>query len=263
MDATVIFSLDHSQNLSVMKTTFTLLFALFFPFFPEAQDATVPPGEPVCQINPSFVVGVPLLDFAEKMDDTGFGAGSSFLVNLKAAPFWVGAGFDYLSFSSKRVRIREPIAQTGISRRYDWTVHSQALLPYAVLRYQPESDFFIRPYLEGKIGVRGLFTITRLDERSDSEYDVIDTRTNLSDWSFAYGGGAGLQIFFTNDKCGAFDLYCGWMRGAAADFYTKAAGAGVSDDPLDAFEKRHTSATDFLLPRIGFTILFFDEDEEK
>ena len=58
----------------------------------------------------------------------------------------------------------------------------------------------VRPYFEGLLGMKNLFTSTKVISENCPEGDEntceIASSTNYSDNAFSYGGGGGLEIFF-------------------------------------------------------------------
>jgi hypothetical protein len=237
-----------------MKTTILLLF-VFFSFqmaFSQNED-TEPSDAYLGQVNPHFTMGIPLQEFAGAMDDNAIGLGASFLMDLPGMPVSAGVQFDYLSFNHKKLRVTDPIGNTGFGADYDWVTRSQALLMGLVFRLQPKHGFWLKPYMEGSAGWRRLFTNTTLNDRNTTHNSYFGTDLDISDWSVYYGGALGLTVALA--PVVRFDMGCRFFMAPSADFYTKRKDAGAVEDPLDAFELKHSASTNMFLPEIGVSIL--------
>jgi len=237
-----------------MKTTATLILPFLFLQWGFAQNEgrdTMP--EWLGSVNPRIISGIPMGEFSGAMDDEAFGLGGSFLFDIPGIPVSVGAQADYLSFSHKKLRVRNAIGNTGYERDYDWVTRSQALLIGAVFRIQPAHHFWLKPYAEGTAGWRRLFTNTTLTDRNTGDNPNVGTDIDKSDWSLYYGGALGINIPMAEDVM--LDLACFFSFSPFADFYTKKNDAAPVEDPLDAFELKHSSSTNMVIPKLGVSIL--------
>jgi hypothetical protein len=73
----------------------------------------------------------------------------------------------------------------------DVKTDNNIVLTHFLLRAQTRSGP-VRPYVDGLIGFKYLFTQTRVE--ADSEEDPLASTTNLSDFAFSYGVGGGVQF---------------------------------------------------------------------
>ncbi|MFQ5447618.1 MAG: hypothetical protein ACE5FF_11865 [Saprospiraceae bacterium] len=237
-----------------MKTTILLLFSFFFfqMAFSQNED-NEPTADFLGQINPHFTMGIPLQEFADAMDDNAIGLGVSFLRDLPGTPVSAGVQFDYLSFNHKKLRVTDPIGNTGFGSDYDWVTRSQALLMGLVFRLQPKHGFWLKPYMEGSAGWRRLFTNTILNDRNTAYNYNVGTDLDISDWSVYYSGAIGATVALASEV--RLDMGCRFFMAPSADFYTKKKDAGAIEDPLDVFELKHSAATNMVLPEIGVSIL--------
>jgi opacity protein-like surface antigen len=190
-----------------------------------------------------FLTLVPRGEFSENLSNS-YGAGIQGLVRIGSSPFMVGGDL--------------ALAIYGYERRLDPTISERVttsnyiLLPHFVLRAQPRLGV-IRPYVEGLIGLKYLWT-----ETSTSEVDLdgnIINDVNLSDTSFSYGVGGGLQISPTKTRESRFMLDIGvrWLRGGRAEYLREGSirevNGSVAYDVL-------SSRTDTLAVRVGVTYRF-------
>jgi len=243
-----------------MKITIPLLFA-FFSFhmaFSQNEDRE-PPAVTFGKFTLHFTLGLPVQEFAEAMDGHATGLGFSFLMDIPETPVSVGVQLDYLSFSHKKLRVKSPIGNTGFEGDYDWTTRSQALLPGAVFRLQPEHGFLLKPYGEGSVGWRRLFTNTTLSDRNSTGNSNSGTHLDISDWSLYYGGALGVTVALAPEVL--LDLRCNLVIAPSADVYSKKKDAGIVEEPLDAFELKHPASTNLIMPEIGVSIMLSKEEE--
>lgn len=233
-----------------MKTAFTLLFFFFSVQFLFAQQ----PDSLAGLFSARFLAGIPQGDFADKMDDNAFGLDVAYLARVGNSPVYVGGSFVYLHFSRYKIDVDIPIGQTGFDEEYNWITASQAIFLQTSVRFQPEHEGLFKPYLEGSLGARRLFTNTRLENRNYNNESYYDDDLEVADWSISYSGKAGVQVAVTKDGILALDLGCTYSYAGGGEFYRKKDNPGPVSDPLDAFELKRASATALLIPSAGFTL---------
>jgi hypothetical protein len=241
-----------------MKTTITFLlvfFSLHIAFSQNEVDESS--GDIFGKFSLHLTMGIPVQEFADAMDDNAAGIGFSFLMDIPETPVSAGVQFDYLSFNHKKMRVTSPIGNTGFEGDYDWTTRSQALIIGAVFRLQPKHEFLLKPYGEGSLGMRRLFTNTTLTGRNSSYNPNFGTDLDISDWSLYYGGAVGIAVLLSPEVM--LDLSCNFIIAPSADVYTKKKNAGTVEDPLDAFELKHSASTNMILPRIGVSFLLSND----
>jgi opacity protein-like surface antigen len=230
-----------------MKQLFTTVLLAALTFFAMAQERR----NPAFQLNGNFQVGIPLDDFRANLNKEAFGGGLLFVAHIGDSPVALGAELSLMGYESESARYSMRVA--GFVRDYEARTSSNILLGHAVMRFQPALHFPIRPYLDGLVGVKNLFTSTSLTDTSLGEQ--IDSGTDLSDWAFSYGGALGLQIAFSKRADVMLDLRCAYLLGANARYLVRAPdplGGFNYNDPIEAFEQK-SSSTNLLLPQIGVT----------
>jgi len=121
-----------------------------------------------------------------------------------------------------------------------------------VLRAQPRTGP-VRPYFDGLIGLKHLFTKTSISDLSDDE--TIASSTDLSDTALSYGFGGGLQIQLTKGPEARILLDTGvrYLRGARAVYLKK--GSIREENGVVVFDVL-SSRTDVLAVQIGVTFRF-------
>lgn len=239
-----------------MKTASTFFLFLFFCQIATAQL----PDSIVGQFSANFIAGFPTGDFANEMDDNAYGLDLAFLARIPRTPVLAGARFGYLHFSRYKIDYDEPIGETGFDSEFDWITASQAIFLGGVFRVQPAVHPGVHPYFQGEIGARRLFTNSRLVNRNDTEDGLLGNDLEVADWAPFYSGKAGVQFILTKDKIMALDLGCTFSYAGSAEFFRKINDPGNVADPLDAFERRRSSATAMVIPSLGFT---FNISKEK
>lgn len=240
------------------KVTLILLGLAFLTsvFAQEQEDDAYDRQFPNLQMGGAFHIGVPLDDFRDNLDQVGVGAGGFFLVNVNDSPLYAGFDLSGMAFESEDLRYEANIG--GFLKEYELRTASSAFLGHLLLRFQPDVNFPIKPYFDGMIGFKNLFTRTTLTDRDIGE--TIDSGNDQRDWAFSYGGAFGVQIAFSQAANLVLDLRCAYLQGTNASYLVRAQDGVVNvNDPIDAFEER-TSSTTLLIPQIGITFrgLFYD-----
>ena len=250
-----------------MKNLFTLLiFAFLFSNFCLAQQQIeFPKKNKVASLTPSFWMGFPTGEFKDAMDVTAYGVGVYSLGKISKTPVWAGASFGYLMLDREKRNIRQEVDNTGLSEKYRWRTAVQSIYLNGIIRYQPELDLPNSPYLELNAGARRLYTRTTLRENNSGENDngggdLVDAKLEIADWGFTYGGTFGFYVYLMKNRDIALDVRCSYLRTGAANFYARKTINESINAPIDAFELTSSSATDMLIPQIGFVVNFPVED---
>ncbi len=252
-----------------MKNVCTFLFfAFLFSNIGFAQQIDSLDKDKVACFAPHFWTGFPIGTFQNEMDVTALGVGFYSLGKIRKSPVWAGVSFGYLLLDREKRNVRVEVANTGLFEKYRWRTAVQTIYLSGHIRYQPELDLFISPYVELNAGARRLYTRTTLHENrsyngdDDNGGDLVDSNLESADWGFTYGGTMGLYIYLMKNHDIALDIRCSYLRTGAADFYSRKTNAGSVDAPIDAFELNSSSATDMLIPQIGFVVNFPTEEDE-
>jgi hypothetical protein len=90
------------------------------------------------------------------------------------------------------------------------------------LRLQP-TDWWVRPYLEGVIGTKDLFTKYTLQVAGSSD----KTESSDSDWAGSIGWGLGVDLGLNASRSTGLTLGVRRLSGARASFSREVPGAGA------------------------------------
>jgi len=140
-----------------------------------------------------FTVGVPAGEFRDNIDDLGFGGALFVGARFGASPVVLGADLGFLVYGRSTDTV--PFSTTvGPRVQLDVVTTNSIVQPHLVLRLQP-SDGLVRPFFEGLVGFKYLFTETdvRDDDRFGDDAQIAST-TNFDDFAFSGGAGAGVDI---------------------------------------------------------------------
>lgn len=121
-----------------------------------------------------------------------------------------------------------------------------------MLRAQPRSGP-VRPYVDGLIGLKYLFTRTSVTDVDGDE--TIASDTDLGDTTFSYGVGGGLQIPLTKGRESRIilDTNVRYLRGGRADYLRR--GSIIVDNGT-VFYDILSSRTDVLTVQVGVMFQF-------
>jgi hypothetical protein len=197
-----------------------------------------------------FTTVVPRGEFRENVTNNGYGGGGFFLVRLGPSPFLVGGDAGVVIYGSESRR--EPFSTTIPNVDVRVRTSNNILLAHAVLRIQPRKGL-IRPYADGLIGLKHLFTRTSISDEFDDE--VIASTTDLSDTTFSYGFGGGVQVPLSQkgEQAILLDGNVRYLRGSRAEYLRKGSIREVNGQVIyDVFASR----TDVIAVQIGVTFRF-------
>jgi hypothetical protein len=140
------------------------------------------------QLGIDFNTVIPQSDFKQNVKNNGFGVSGNFLVGLGRSPLLAGVdvGFATYGHESRRVPLSGNIPDITLKVDTD----NNILLTHFLLRAQPRHGA-VRPYVDGLVGFKYLFTKTTVE--SDSGSEPLASDNNLSDFAFSYGLGGGVQ----------------------------------------------------------------------
>ena len=211
------------------------------------------------QISANLVVGVPIGAFREKVKSGGIGWGGSllFMVN-ESLPVY--AGIDLNGYNYDRESGTFLINIDGFWTNVEMETRTNVFTGHGLFRLAPRTSFFLKPYLDGMLGVKNLYTRTLFYDLDSGDDDPFDRLIEQGDWAFSYGGALGIKIplnIYQGNAGLSIDLRCTYMKGAAADFLVRRddLAGGTAQEPIDFFELKN-AATDLLMPQIGIMITF-------
>jgi hypothetical protein len=135
-----------------------------------------------------FTTAIPQGEFKDNVDSNGFGIGGNFMVRLGSLPLSTGieAAFATYGSETRQSPLSGPIPDIIV----DVETKNNLVLTHFLLRAQyPRGR--VRPYADGLIGFKYLFTETKVT--ADDASEPLATTRNLSDFAFSYGLGGGVQ----------------------------------------------------------------------
>ena len=197
-----------------------------------------------------FTTIVPRGEFSENVTNNGYGVSGQILVRLGPSPFLAGGDLGIAVYGSESHR--EPISTTIPNLQVRVRTSNNILFSHFVLRAQPRTGP-VRPYFDGMIGLKHLFTKTSISDLSDDE--TIASNTDLSDTALSYGFGGGLQIPLTKGPESRILLDTGvrYLRGARAVYLRK---GSIREEGGLVFFDVLSSRTDALAVHVGVTFRF-------
>jgi hypothetical protein len=207
------------------------------------------------------MVGVPVGEFADNVDQVGYGADLYAGAMLGTSPFQIGLDVSFLVYGRSRRAV--PFSSTvGPAVEVDVVTTNSIVQPHVVLRVQPPTGVF-RPYVDGLVGFKYLFTETRVED--DRSNESIASTNNFNDfaWSGGLGGGVDIRIASSQSETGQTQRYfinlgVQYLLGQEAEYLAEGelvdsnSDGVLSDDELPIRRSR----TNLIQPTIGFTVAF-------
>jgi len=199
-------------------------------------------------------VGVPKGDFADNLEDPGFGLAAHYAWS-PAPAFAVGFGLGYLIYGSETRVIELPLVED-----VDLTTTNN-LAAFHLLMQLRSPRGAVRPYLEGRFGGQYLWTESKLEDQDFWDDDEVGKEVNYDDFALVYGGGGGLLIGVRSPKPGDkrpwaldLDFKALWLYGENASYLTE---GGIELDARDLPVFRPSeSETDLLHVEVGVNFRF-------
>jgi hypothetical protein len=197
-----------------------------------------------------MLIGVPVGDFSENVDSAG-GFSGHLDVGLGDSVFSVGGEMAYLWYgdTSRKAPLSPTIPEIVVTVNTENTM----FLMHGRLRAQ-RREGRLRPYVDGLLGFAYIATTTSIEESADCDVTGCSNlgSTNLDDFTWNLGGGAGVQIGFgpPPDKF-RLDLAVRYLAGGEANYLREGAIRVVGDQTF--FDVSH-SRTDMVAVYIGLAI---------
>lgn len=200
-----------------------------------------------------FQVGIPQDRFRSNLDAVGVGGGGRVLFRLRDKPVFLGFGGSWMNYAHETDEFSVTVG--GFREDYEWRTNSNIVLGQAIVRFQPDVRFPLKPYADAMIGFKNLFTKSKLVDLNGEEDEVIERESNLNDWAFSYGGAAGLHIAYWEHIGIRIDLRVAYLQGQNARYLVRKddTNGQIFDEPIDAFEER-IGPTSMLIPQIGIVL---------
>jgi len=203
------------------------------------------------QLGIDFTTVIPKGDFSQNITNNGYGVGGQFLVGISRLPISVGFDGAFATYGSEEHT--EPISTTIPELRVKVRTNNNIAFAHLLVRAMPRHGT-VRPYIDGLIGFKYLFTDTTI--LNDSNDEELASTKNLSDTTSSYGIGGGVQVRLgalgrRGDIC--LDGKVRYLAGGHADYLKKDSirreGGNVFFDVL-------SSRTDVVTVGIGVTFRF-------
>ncbi len=214
------------------------------------------------QANAHLHAGFPIEGYADKQEKDGLGWGAQLLFQAKRGrPLFVGLEGSMLYLDKERLRFTA--IENGQETDYRLVTNNNIFMAHGLLRFKPFVNSWVQPYADGLVGLKKLYTRTRLIDESLDDEEVVEAETDLSNTAFSYGLGAGLQVYLSDFPTVLGDIRVVYLPGENATYYTRSDEApDPIEDTLDAFE-RVSSPTTLLLIQLGVTIQLSDSDFQE
>lgn len=198
-----------------------------------------------------FTTVFPVGEFRDNVDNNGYGVGGQFLYGLGKSPVFIGADLGVVVYGSQSRR--EILSPSIPELRLKVTTNNNIAWTHFLVRLQSRQGR-VRPYAEGLIGVKYLFTDTSISD--DFSDETIASDTNFSDTTFSAGVGAGVQVLLA--KTGkrsdiSLDTRVRYMVGGDADYLKK---GSIVRTPGGVFFDVLSSRTDTVTLQVGVTFRF-------
>jgi len=262
------------------KSILLLMFGITSVSLLQAQ-STIAPKTSAVYFNIGFDMGIPINEFKTYNDEIAAGGGFNlFFQPSVKIPILVGFDLAFLGAGSQiqRETLTADIVAGG-------TVIETLYFPLRVETYNTISKGhlnlrvlsptkFFKPYVDGLVGFNYFGTNTSVFDESEefflSEADnpLITTSNQNADWTFSYGGAAGLMIELNENML--IDLRLAYTLGGNADYYVEddienwelefntvpTDPDDFEDDDIDISAIPKNSPTHMLLGTIGLTFKF-------
>jgi hypothetical protein len=197
-----------------------------------------------------FLTVIPRGEFKDNVRNNGYGASGQFLVRLKQSPILVGIdlGGGVYGSETRKVVLLPEVPEV----RADVTTSNNIFMTHFVVRAEPRHGV-VRPYADGLIGFKYLFTTTSINLDSEGNNP---SETNLSDSTLSYGFGGGVQVRLNPHPRRLDVLLDGrvrYLRGSRADYLRE--GSIHRENGAVFFDVLH-SRTDVVTAQVGITFQF-------
>jgi opacity protein-like surface antigen len=202
------------------------------------------------QFGIDFTTVIPTGDFKRNITNNGYGVGGQVLFGLGRSPLLLGVDAGFANYGSDEHL--EPISQTIPEVRVKVRTNNNIVLTHLLLRAQPRNGR-VRPYADALIGFKYLFTDTSL--LNDSNDEELTSSKNLSDLTYSYGFGGGVQIRLGRIGSGEISLdgKMRYLRGGRAEYLKEGSITRVNGAVLfDVLSSR----TDLVTVQVGVMFRF-------
>ncbi|HSB11621.1 MAG TPA: outer membrane beta-barrel protein [Blastocatellia bacterium] len=203
------------------------------------------------QLGIDFTTVIPKGEFSQNITNNGYGIGGQFLVGVSRLPISVGFDGAFTTYGSEEHK--EPISTTIPELRVKVRTNNNIALMHVLVRAMPRRGA-VRPYLDGLVGFKYLFTDTTI--LNDANDEELASTKNLSDTTSSYGVGGGVQVRLggfgrRGDIC--LDGRVRYLAGGHADYLKK---GSIRREDSNVFFDVLSSRTNVLTVQAGITFRF-------
>ncbi len=193
-----------------------------------------------------FIVGSPTGEFGDAVEDPGFGLSAHYGVRPVPA-FTLGVGGDVMIYGSESRTISLPLVED-----FDLTTDNNLASGFLFAQYRPFSGC-VQPYGEARLGIRYLWTESKLEDEDWWDDDDIASETNYDDFATYWGVGGGLMVqVYKADPLGDspnvfIDFKVNYTHGSEAEYLTDGDIEIVNNVPVFDVSQSETDLTSFEL----------------
>ncbi|MEZ4387162.1 MAG: hypothetical protein R3D98_06215 [Candidatus Krumholzibacteriia bacterium] len=193
-----------------------------------------------------FLVGDPVGDFGDNVDDNGYGLALHYGVRPQRS-VTLGVGLHGMTYGSESTTYRLPLVD-----EFDLTTTNNLAGGFLFAQWRP-LDGFVQPYAEGRVGINYLWTESKLEDDGWWNDDEVARKTNQDDFATFWTAGGGLLIRLSEGnraekRPGVFlDLKATYQHGGNAEYLTEGAITLVDDEPVFATSESTTELTTYEL----------------
>jgi hypothetical protein len=204
-----------------------------------------------------FLTGFPRSEFSNNLGANGYGFAAYGLYGMPRVPLGIGLELGYMNYGSEQRR--EPLSPTIPDTTVKVRTSNSILTNHLFLRLQPRRGS-VRPYADGLIGFKYLYTRTSV--RGEGSSEPIAVSTNLDDWALSYGAGGGVQILLYQERAQRskgrpahilLDAKLRYIRGSRANYLTR---GSIRQENGRVIYDISRSRTDMLVTQLGITFRF-------
>lgn len=227
------------------------LLVVFYPAIGSAQYTGV-------EIGLNLGAGMPQGEFAENVENNGWGGSIYGGYHLPNSPIMIGVEIGYLIYGTE-ARL-EPFSSTipDVTVRVENT--NNIFLGHLFVRVQP-NNASVKPFVDALFGFKNLYTETKITGE-DFDDDTIAKSTNSSDYAMSYGIGGGLKVQVykreateKKKKLAVFIDFSGkYLLGRTAEYLKE--GSITRTPEGEVFYDFYESKTDLFMLTIGVSVLF-------
>lgn len=193
-----------------------------------------------------FLVGMPRGEFKDTLDDEAFGLELHYGVRPSAA--WTfGLGGNIMTYGSEEREYSHPLVDD-----YNIETDNNMAAMFLFTQFRPLQGA-VQPYAEARLGMRYLWTESKITDDDWWDWDEVARKTNYDDFASYWGGAAGLLIRLKDsnmgeNKPGVFlDAKVSFAQGAEAEYLAEGDVDIVNDRPVFEPRKSKTSMTNYQL----------------